>query len=242
MRVYIAYSLLIALFPASAALSETCVSDTFDRPLPGAVDIEVRHADVPSPRFPGVWQEGWIDGFFYRIWSNKEAVLQSNRKSPFWSISVLCEGGTTACQQTIEGIPSSAALETAGSLGKCLSDAGFTGAEDPVTAAPPTSEVSTETPPQPTEAATASAETTPAEPAAKPPCGLAVLPEGSPGLTLQRLLVEAGGDPGQLDGLVGPKTTTALLDVLGPSASALDQAAAISALDAYLCETDTQSN
>lgn len=230
MKALLRYSLLIALLAASAARSETCVSDTFERPLPDAVDIEVRHADVPSPRFPGIWQEGWIDGFFYRIWSNKEAVLQSNRKSPSWSISVLCNDDTAECQNIIEGAPSTAALETVGDLSGCLKNAAFSGQAQPV--------VETQSPVEPV----AEVVTTTIDPAPQSPCGLATVPDGPSGLTLQRLLVEAGGDPGQLDGLVGPKTYNALIQILGPSAQSLDLDAAITAIDAYLCLENPGTN
>lgn len=222
----------------TAAHSETCVSDTFDRPLPDATTVETRHADVPSPRFPGIWQEGQVDGFFYRIWSNEVAVLQSNRRSPLWTISVTCDGTDKACSQTVDGVPTPEALQTAGRLGKCLTDASFSGKiietqsaqEALVPEEPVAPDVTTSALP-----AIDAPVAPPSDVTDPPPCGLASLPDGETGITLQRLLVAAGADPGPLDGLVGQRTYRALADVLGEDAAQLAQSDAIQALDQFLC-------
>jgi hypothetical protein len=52
---------------------------------------------------------------------------------------------------------------------------------------------------------------------------------------LQRLLVQAGANPGKLDGVYGPATDRALLEVLGYAGRDLELSAAILAVEEYLC-------
>ncbi len=246
---FVACSLVAMLGFATAAVAETCVSETFSRPFPGATGSQTRHADVPSPRFPGIWQEGWIDGFFYRIWSNEEAVLQPEASRPAWTISVVCDGGGKACRKAIDGTPPVPALEIADDLGRCLSDAGYAGrraenaeatalAEGGVTsgeAAGPEGTDGTLTVAGQGADKSATAGETDGSTTETAACGLATLPDGPNGLTLQRLLLEAGANPGPLDGFVGARTRRALEQVLGASAANLAEPDAISALDNALC-------
>jgi len=127
MRRFTACFLLAVGGLATTASAATCVSNTFDRPFPGATEVETRHADVPSSRFPGLWQQGHIDGFVYRIWSNEDAVLQSGGAAPTWTILVTCGGSETECRQTVDGAPPAAALTVADELALCLSDPDYAG-------------------------------------------------------------------------------------------------------------------
>ncbi|MDP2520885.1 peptidoglycan-binding domain-containing protein [Shimia thalassica] len=210
------------------------MSRTFDRPFPDAVNVTTRYADVPSPRFPGLWQEGWIAGSFYRIWSNNEAVLQAGPRDPEWTIEIKCGDDLGQCMESREGpVPQDAGL-IARDLAACLVDAEFSGREpEPVVESIPVFDVGT----------SFTSETTidAAEEMLPPlPCGLQKIPEGSVGLTLQRLLIEAGGDPGPLDGFPGARTRRALVDVLGVSAAGLSETEAIKALDRHLCNEVSQ--
>ena len=275
---------LAGLIVASqAAAADPCVGASFDRPLPGATGVVTRRADVPSPRFPGVWQEGVISGYGYQIYANGEATIKDIGPEPAWSVSVLCEPGAESCSQTAEGDPPAAALRVADMMGQCfiapetvkaplppapepekvapetdgwaLDPSGSEEPDGPDTTGrpetpdpserelpPPVSDTPVALPPLPplvpveeeVEEAPLADETPPA------PCGVASMPEGAPGLTLQRLIVEAGADPGPLDGFPGRRTRAALAEILGPSAAALSNEEAIAALDALLCAPTTE--
>lgn len=242
---------------AGQAAAEACVGAAFERPFPGATGVETRHADVPSPRFPGLWQQGRINGDRFILYANGEATLIDGASEPAWTISVQCDLDAGTCTESAEGSPPEAAMQVARQLGRCFV------APDEVTApvvpppppapvAPPTEgwalvpgsgavpaepeDTTVEPTPAPAPEVTEPAPEPEPEPAA-PPCGLATIPEGAPGLTLQRLLVEAGADPGPLDGLPGRMTRSALAQVLGDDARTLEIADAITALDAFLCKT-----
>lgn len=66
-------------------------------------------------------------------------------------------------------------------------------------------------------------------------CGLEAIPECPKMLTLQRLLVEAGQNPGVLDGQIGPRTLAALAEVWPDRTGRLNVDEAIEYVDAYLC-------
>ena len=66
-------------------------------------------------------------------------------------------------------------------------------------------------------------------------CRSSVVPGSDPVTTLQKLLVLAGADPGDVDGLYGSKTKEAVLEVLGYQGRTMDVSEAINAVDAYLC-------
>lgn len=74
-------------------------------------------------------------------------------------------------------------------------------------------------------------------PSLQPPqtCGLQTLAEGSPVLTLQRLLWIADQDPGPRDGIMGRRTLAALVAYLGPEAADLSVEEAIRQVDLELC-------
>ena len=109
--------LLHALF-AAPAVAEPCVGLLYDRPLPGAVDVTMHHVDVPAAHFPGIWQDGMIDGHFYQVFANRLAVLQAERTAPAWSINVNCQ--QRPCTITGAGSPPATATNTAKRLEQCL--------------------------------------------------------------------------------------------------------------------------
>lgn len=241
---------------AGQAVAEPCVGAAFQRPFPGATGAQTRHVDVPSPRFPGLWQEGWINGNRYVLYANGEASLQDGAAESTWSIFVQCDLEAGTCTETIDGAPPDAARQVAGLLGKCIVDPDQVKVPEVEPPAPPLVAPETdgwalaptaETPvvepnePDPEPELDPQPEPEPVpDPEPKPeiaaaPCGLAAVSGEDYGTTLQLLLVEAGADPGPIDGLPGRKTREALAQVLGADAGELAVRAAIDALDEFLC-------
>lgn len=324
--------LLAGTLHAVGATAAPCVGALYDRPFPEATGVETLVSDVPTPLFPGLWQQGQIQGFSYRIFANGDALLRPPEGSAgTWSVALLCDLTAKNCKQTIEGTPPAPARRILTLMELCLiapeemaplkpepspelssspassSDARPAPDAEPntdppregwalvqpdladntpsippteppslpparerpdptlsplpipphVAKAPPAPDAAEERESEaaspgnslaesPTVAAPALAPTTPtpeapdAAPSASAPppaalCGLATLPDGPPGLTLQRLVVAAGEDPGPLDGLVGRRTRAALARILSPGEAYLPVAEAIRTLDVYLC-------
>lgn len=111
-------ALLLHALLAAPAVAEPCVGLLYDRPFPGAVDVTMNHVDVPAARFPGIWQDGMIDGQFYQVFANRLAVLQAERTAPAWSINVNCQ--QRPCTITVAGNPPATALSTSKRLEQCL--------------------------------------------------------------------------------------------------------------------------
>jgi hypothetical protein len=248
----IALPLFVLCVLASPTVALTCVGAAFDTPFPRAVAVETRHVDVPSPRFPGVWQEGFIHGYFYQIFANDEAVLAERKSDADWSISISCQ--TESCEQDVSGRPPEGVGTLADLLAACLTDPtlsaeiidqklaaskeaendeGQTHALTQSLASP-----APETNPEETTPETQNDEATGATPeeADRVPCGLAVIPEGTQGQNLQRLLVLAGANPGRIDGIVGKRTRRAIAEILGPPQGIIDIPSTISELDTLLCQ------
>ncbi|SNT73808.1 peptidoglycan-binding domain-containing protein [Paracoccus seriniphilus] len=112
----------IVLFLAApvTALAEPCVGSNFDRALPGAVNVQRRTSDVPTARYPGIWQEGRVAGYAYQIASDYSALLTDRHDSPSWQIAVICEAGAESCEISTEGQPDASAGPIAEALGRCL--------------------------------------------------------------------------------------------------------------------------
>lgn len=240
---------------ASPGFAQTCVGAAFDKPFPRAVAVETRHVDVPSPRFPGVWQEGFIHGYFYQIFANGEAVLAEGKSDADWEISISC--GDENCLQDISGRPPEGVDNITELLVLCLKKSNLS--DDVVEQKLAVSKeatnndgqihaltqplMSSETGGNPevvrheaydNDGVIALAEAT--DEAVAIPCGLAAIPEGTQGQTLQRLLVLAGAKPGPIDGIVGKSTRRAITDVLGTPQSIVDVPNTISELHSFLCQ------
>lgn len=235
---------------ATQAWAEPCVGAAFDTPFPGATGVVTRYADVPSPRFPGLWQEGLIRGYPYVLYANGEADLRDSRRDPMWVISVACDPGATTCVQEMDGTPPEVAVAIATQLGQCFV-APETVTTPAVSLPKPVTTPAVPLPEPVAEPRPAPAPTQAAPPSSLPPlvpgdddevvrapCGLDAVPEGEPGITLQLLLVEAGADPGPIDGLPGQKTLTALGQVLNVSPDDLTLEEAVAAMNSFLCEPD----
>jgi hypothetical protein len=192
----------------SPAFAEPCVGPAFDVPLPGAQNVSTRHADVPSPQFPGLWQQGNIEGYFYALFANGEAVLKATQRSLEWDVKVSCEAGQETCVITANGAVPTDANRVADILGRCLLGKPRKDSPKLEVVVEPTPELA---------------------------CGLAQVEDGPDGMLLQRLLIVAGADPGPVDGLVGGGTRKALAGVLGNASREMDIPAAVAALDQFLC-------
>jgi hypothetical protein len=224
-----------------AAFADPCVGVGFDQPVPGAVNVVTRRVDVPSPQFPGLWQEGVIDGFFYTLFANGEGTLKPSPRDNEWELTFVCDLEAASCSdaaQTIGGAPP-AAQSVVDQLERCLLSipqpplpvGPAPSVAEPPTTEPPVTEPPVEVPPQvETPADDDTLSQTRAE-----PCGLAAIPAGAPVITMQRLLVAAGANPGPVDGFPGQRTTRALVEILGAGAANLSVDEANESLDKKLC-------
>ncbi|WP_298860699.1 hypothetical protein [uncultured Sulfitobacter sp.] len=102
------------------AVADPCVLATFDKPLQGANNVVTRHADVPSSQFPGLWQEGVLEGYFYAVYGNGEGTVAAARTAPAWEIRISCAAGQFECAFTEDGTPPKAANRVAGVVAQCL--------------------------------------------------------------------------------------------------------------------------
>lgn len=199
----------------AVAVAEPCVTETFDRPVPGATNVVTRHVDVPSPQFPGLWQEGEIEGYFYAIYANGEGSVQPSRTLPEWSITFSCDVITETCTRARQGgLPPAGADRVTDILEQCFFPRK---AAQEQSLRPPGVEE-------------------PAVEPAPPTCGAVALPQGEPGITLQRLLVLVGADPGPIDGYPGQRTRDAMVQILGLQSTNMSIVDAINALNTLLCE------
>lgn len=105
---------------AGAVLADPCVGVGLDVPLSNASNVKVMYADVPSARFPRMWQQGEVAGFRYRIYANFTADLVSLDATSSWKIDVSCDVEALRCQTVASAnVPSDAAAWGA-RLGQCI--------------------------------------------------------------------------------------------------------------------------
>lgn len=210
--------------------------------MPGATNVVTRRVDVPSPQFPGLWQEGVIGGYYYKLFANGEGVLQAAPDTPDWAINIICDEVANTCEKVPEGTPAPPeALAIVDRLERCFV-APETAQEippPPVVAPPEPLAVGLPTAAEPAlEPTPPVVEAIPAPEPAPPlvPCGLNAIPAGAEGITLQRLLVLGGANPGPIDGFPGKRTRTAIIELLGETGADMPVPAAIVALDQLLCK------
>lgn len=218
---------------ASAATAAPCVTASFDRPLPGANNVVSHVADVPSVQFPAFWQEGRIEGFAYKIFSNSEGFLRSVDPDQGWTIAIVCDAQARNCDLATDGAPPLAATEVARVLGQCLVGEDIPADRFRQASAPVATET---TEPQvvtvrPTETQMPAATAPPPR-----PCGLSAVSEANEIATMQRLLLLAGQDPGLVDGFLGPQTFKAMDFFVEDADWDTSIAEVIILLDALLCE------
>ncbi|WP_042244980.1 hypothetical protein [Paracoccus sp. PAMC 22219] len=119
--------LILALAWPTWSAAAPCVGPALDRPLPGAQDVRQVSADVPTARFPGLWQQGRVDGLVYRIFGDGTAVLSDDLGAPRWQIRVDCAEPT--CRTAETGAPDAGADRVAAALGRCLTGQAVTAAD-----------------------------------------------------------------------------------------------------------------
>ncbi|WP_172327289.1 peptidoglycan-binding protein [Mangrovicoccus sp. HB161399] len=234
-----------AALPAAAAAQEIpCVGAAFDRPLPGAVNAVQRFRDVPTARYPGLWQEGRIAGFVYQLSSDLTAIVAPGFDLADWRLVVLCNAAAGSCEQRPAGPVPPAAKPVADMLGRCLLGEDVTGTElasdDPQApiGLPPGAGVTDAGRILDSSAGLATAAGARVEEggAASGTCAAdAVAAGGTEVQTLQRLLLFAGYDPGPADGMMGARTRRALQQALGADAAQMAPAEAAAALRGSLC-------
>lgn len=220
---------------ASAAHAVTCVGSDFTSPFPGASNVTTHLVDVPSPRFPGLWQEGTKDGYFYMLFANGDAILTAGQNST-WLISYSCDAGLGECAALFEGTPPDGAMQVAEQLKQCLLEGEVSIPVVEPEAAP------VEAAPVEEEPANSLSE----EPVSPAPfeeteaCSVETIDDENPTHKLQRMLVLAGADPGAVDGIPGAMTNNALTSVLGEAADQLSTEDAITALQDLVCSDRDQ--
>jgi hypothetical protein len=312
-------AVLAGLFalPTGAMALPPCVGADLATPLPQASAVEVGTADIPTARFSGIWQQGQLNGFAYRIFPDLTAMVFDSKAKTGWRIDLRCTTDAS-CTQTIVGTVPEAAKPVASLIGRCLipetpkpvlPKADFPAKEGPVkqalAAVPPppavpaakvekdpaakpapppamaekkpsaTPKPEAAKPASPTQAkATPSPATAEKKPAVTPKPEAAkpsspnqppadskkpdILPPQPPKFTagpkashlcaapspqdagstiraIQRLLKEAGANPGRIDGILGKRTKEALLETLGPDIAQQTPLAILMVLVAKSC-------
>lgn len=197
-----------------------CVGTAFDQPFPEATNAVTRVVDAPSSQFPGLWQEGTIAGWPYRLFANGDGDIRSDQRALEWKISFMCPAGNDDCKLIETGAPPADAKRIANNLRNCVLGQPLNPNEIVADPEPETASV----------IGTEAQDITTQE-----PCGRALVSEQSETVALQRLIALAGGDPGPADGIIGPQTQEALKDVLGEQVVDLDVPNAIAQLNILLC-------
>jgi hypothetical protein len=215
---------------ANGVIASPCVSDTFDRPLPGATDVVSFVTDVASVQFPAFWQQGNIGGFTYKIFANGEGVLRPTLAAQDWSIEMSCERLTQVCDFNPEGAPPDEAVRIAGVVGQCLIRADVVETDFMPPAVPePMDDVSADIADLPDALPTPDI-------APNSQCGLALVDEATDEAVMQRLLLMVGSDPGPVDGFLGPRTFAAMDDFVEDSGWNTSTTDVITLLDKLHCE------
>jgi hypothetical protein len=227
MRLF-SYALWLGLI-ASSVLAAPCVSNTFDRPLPGAINVEWHVSDVPSAQFPAFWQDGVINGYAYTIFASAEGTLRPTDALQDWEITINCTVSAQTCDTTRAGNPPQDAENVSRSIGQCLLGKDLeTVAPVPVAAIAVAAIV-------PVNAAVAPERIDTTTTTASILCRAASAEEVNDVAALQRLLILVGEDPGQVDGVLGPKSIAAIEAFSTGSSANRTVPEVIALLETHLC-------
>lgn len=115
-----AAGVLVLVLAGTGAMAEPCVGASYAVPLPGASEVERMYADVPSPTYPGLWQEGRVAGYVYWIFSNLSATLADRGESPDWAVDLRCGGDPVVCTRNRVGPVPERAEPVAEEIAACL--------------------------------------------------------------------------------------------------------------------------
>jgi hypothetical protein len=182
--------------------------------------VETRRANIPSSKFPDLWQEGFIDGYFYRVFVNGDGLLQSSRRIPDWQITITCDEASKICSRAVDGfVPPQQAFETAAKIENCL-----VGSKESET-----------TSSQVTKTAEQTGKADGPELSSQQYCASETSAKEPEGVTVQKLLTLAGADPGPIDGFPGKRTRAAIVNLFGEEGQKMTIATAISKLKQMVC-------
>lgn len=217
---------MIAISPANA-WAESCVSSTFDKPLPGATDVELRMADVPSALHPVIWQEGSLSGHFYKLFPDGTGSLASSQTRPDWKVEITCDLKDSKCAYNSSSNAPSSSYDVAKKIGQCL--LGKKEISEEIEANPEAleSEVTLKN---------EAIDSIKNKESKIDKCEDISVPEEKPEIALQLLLVLAGTDPGPIDGIIGSSTLKALDEVWNMSDPKLNLNDAILGVKKFLCK------
>ena len=207
---------------ASPVLGQACVSSTFDRLVPGAQNVVSHISDVPSVQFPAFWQEGTLDMYRYRIFSNGDGVVTSAERNAEWRIAFSCAKNAESCTYETKGTPPETTDGVSKRLGACLLGRDMASAPKPAD-----DSMVLEVPD--------GLATLEAQGDGVVACGRALADELTEAATLQRLLKMAGADPGPIDGFLGPKSFAAMDVFVEDAGWGTSISNTIELLDKHLC-------
>ena len=238
---------ILSLYLQANELQATpCVGSDFATPLPGASNVTAHAVDVPSPLFPGFWQEGTKNGFDYVLYANGDATLQTNEEGS-WRISVSCALDASECAIEVKGSPTEQAMQVAEQLKQCLQQGEVTEPSHQTEETPDVDRLTngTTAPVQGVESNIDAGSSTRSladdslinQTEEKQACGAEAIDDDNATRKLQRMLILADADPGPVDGLPGSMTNSALLDVLGELALQLSTEEAVAAVQRLICPT-----
>lgn len=116
-----AYAVAAGCFvlPSIAMALPPCVGADLATPMPSATGVEWRAVDIPTARFSGIWQQGQIEGFAYRIFPDMTAIVFNERDNAGWRIDVLCAQAAPCVEASVGSVPE-AAKAAAKAIGECL--------------------------------------------------------------------------------------------------------------------------
>lgn len=116
-----AYAVLAGLIflPSVAMALPSCVGADIGTALPKATEVQWQTVDVPAAGFSGIWQQGQLDGFAYRIFPDLTAIVFNERANAGWRIDVRCSQAAP-CRQAFVGSVPDGAKAAAKTIGECL--------------------------------------------------------------------------------------------------------------------------
>lgn len=112
--------LLLAAVPAAALSAQSCPGPDLSQPPDGATSVEVRHADVPNARFPGVWQQGRLGDLSYRLYPGGFGTIGPGQHMAEWRIEMSCNPQDRTCTYWDFGEVPEGMQPRARQLGRCL--------------------------------------------------------------------------------------------------------------------------